>query len=107
MKIVLFAIILIGSVAAGFVYYRLCEETTLEIWKRLREKGGKECLRKKVLRPRLHQNYLSSFLRSQISTLQNVLRNVESSQENYDRYFNESMWRVELEMRRFRKRLYN
>ncbi len=55
---------------------------------------------------RLHQDYLASFLRSQITTMQNVLDSVENSEEYDDAYLAESMKRVERDIRRFR-RIYN
>lgn len=52
---------------------------------------------------RLHQDYLTSFLRSQLTTLQNVLDNVENS-DSYDKgYVSESIRRIERNMRDFRK----
>ena len=53
--------------------------------------------------PRLHQDYLASFLGSQITTLQNVLSNVENSERYDDEYFKESMRRIEQDIRVFRK----
>lgn len=52
---------------------------------------------------RLHQDYLISFLRSQLTTLHNVLSSVENSERYDDEYLEESMRRVEQDIHRFRK----
>lgn len=52
---------------------------------------------------RLHQDYLASFLRSQLTTLQNVLNNVENSASYDEGYVSESIRRIERNMRDFRK----
>ena len=51
----------------------------------------------------LHQDYLVSFLRSQLTTLQNVLSSVENHERYDDSYLEESMKHIEQNMRRFRK----
>jgi len=55
---------------------------------------------------RLHKDYLTSFLRSQLTTLQNVLSSVENSERYDDEYLEESMRRIEQDIHRFRK-VYN
>jgi len=52
---------------------------------------------------RLYQDYLASFLRSQLTTLQNVLSSVENSERYDDVYLEESMRRIEHNIHRFRK----
>ena len=52
---------------------------------------------------RLHQDYLTSFLRSQLTILQNVLSSVENSERYDDEYLEESMRRIEQDIHRFRK----
>lgn len=52
---------------------------------------------------RLHQDYLTSFLHSQLTALQSVLSNVEDSQKFDYEYLEESIKRVEQDMHRFRK----
>lgn len=52
---------------------------------------------------RLHRDYLASFLRSQLSTLQNVLSSVENSDRYDEEYVLESTRRIERDMKSFRK----
>ncbi|MFH1458773.1 MAG: hypothetical protein ABIG64_00155 [Candidatus Omnitrophota bacterium] len=52
---------------------------------------------------RLQQDYMGSFLRSQLSTLQNILISVENSKRYQSGYIQESMKRIEKNIHRFRK----
>ncbi len=54
---------------------------------------------------RLSQDYLASFLRSQLVEIQDVLRSVENINRYDDDYILVSMKRIEYAMRRFRKRI--
>jgi len=50
-----------------------------------------------------HRDYVASFLRSQLDSLQNVLAEIENSDRFEDGYVEESLKRVEKELYRFRK----
>ncbi len=52
---------------------------------------------------RLEQDYMSSFLRIQLNTLENVLSSVKNSDKYNVGYFSESMKRIEKNIHRFRK----
>ena len=59
---------------------------------------------------KLHQDYMVSFLRSQLATLQSVLNSVETARKYDDchvTYITESMRRIEQDINRFRKECSN
>ncbi len=51
----------------------------------------------------LHRDFIASFLRSQLGTLQSVLAEIENSDRLEDGYVEESLRRVEKELHRLRK----
>ena len=56
---------------------------------------------KRVLRG--NQDYLMSFVRSQIMALEKLLSNIENTHQFDNVYFKESIFRIERDMHKFRK----
>ncbi len=50
-----------------------------------------------------NQDYLMSFVRSQIMALEKLLSNIENTQKFDNVYFKESIFRIERDMYKFRK----
>ena len=55
----------------------------------------------------LRKDFVASYLRSQLATLQSVLETIESQAGSEDGYIEESLTRVEKELRQLRKTCMN